>query len=106
MATWVKKSQLFFQTLRTRLHIDRKQYETLCQQAEKAVKEKNKNEIGDNLLIKGKSLSERYENCLFSAEIYSDVVKELKLPKELQPELYIKSFKKKILQKLKDNIAV
>lgn len=72
-----EKESVIFQTLRTRLHIDRKQYEILCQQAEKAVKEKNRNEIGDNLLIKGKSLSERYENCLFSAEIYSDVVKEM-----------------------------
>ena len=72
-----EKESVIFQNLRTRLHIDRKTYDNLCQQAEKTVKEKNRNVIGDNLIIKGKSLSERYENCLFSAEIYSDVVKEM-----------------------------
>lgn len=78
-----EKESVIFQTLRTRLHIDRKQYETLCQQAEKTVKDRNRNDVGDDILIKGKSLCERYENCLFSAEIYSDVVKEMsKIAKE------------------------
>ncbi len=78
-----EKESVIFQTLRTRLHIDKKQYDMLCQQAEKTVRENNRNDVGENILIKGKSLDERYENCLFSAEIYSDVVKEMsKIAKE------------------------
>ena len=72
-----ERESVIFQGLRTKLHIDRKQYDALCAEAQAIVAGTQNGENGDQIVIRAKSLYERYENCLFSAEIYSDAVKEM-----------------------------
>lgn len=72
-----EKEAVIFDGLRTKLRIDRRQYETLCREAEEIVSGTKKDENGEQIVIRAKSLYERYENCLFSAEIYSDVIKDM-----------------------------
>ena len=72
-----EKESVIFQSLRTKLRIDRKQYDYLCAEARNIVLGSQNGENDDQIVIRAKSLYERYENCLFSAEIYSEAVKEM-----------------------------
>lgn len=72
-----ERESVIFQSLRTKLHIDRKTYAILCSEAQAAVADKLSDNNGEKIIIHAKSLYERYENCLFSADVYSDVVKEM-----------------------------
>lgn len=72
-----EKEAVIFDGLRTKLRIDRRQYDALCNEAEAIVSGTHNNENGEQIVIHAKSLYERYENCLFSAEIYSGVIKEM-----------------------------
>ena len=72
-----EREAVIFQGLRTKLHIDRKQYEALCAEAQAVVAGTQNGENNDQIVIRAKSLYERYENCLFSAEIYSEAIKEM-----------------------------
>ncbi len=67
----------YFQTLRTNLRIDRVRFEALMKETKAFLSGTQSGECGDQIVIKAKSLYERYENCLFSAEVYSDAVKEM-----------------------------
>ncbi len=72
-----EKESVVFQNIRTRLRIDRNTYNILCSEARSAVDLSRNNNSGEEIVVHAKSLYERYENCLFSADVYSDVIKEM-----------------------------
>ncbi len=66
----------YFQGIRTSLRLDRVRFEALCNEAKSTLSGKN-SATGDQIVIHAKTLDERYENCLFSADVYSGVIKEM-----------------------------
>ena len=71
-----EKESVVFQSYRAKLGIDRGSYATLSKEVQAAFAGVNTAD-GSQVVIRAKSLYERYENCLFSAEVYSDVVKDM-----------------------------
>ena len=71
-----EKESVVFQGYRNKLGIDRGSYASLCKEIQLAFSD-NANANGNQVVIRAKSLYERYENCLFSAEVYSDVIKDM-----------------------------
>lgn len=72
-----EKESVVFQSYRAKLGIDRGSYAALSKEVQLALSGNNAVADGSQVVIRAKSLYERYENCLFSAEIYSDVIKEM-----------------------------
>lgn len=72
-----EKESVVFQSYRAKLGIDRGSYAALIKEVQLASSGVDTAADGSQVVIRAKSLYERYENCLFSAEIYSDVIKEM-----------------------------
>lgn len=72
-----EKESVLFQSIRTRLRIERNTYNILCNEAKSAVTLGRNENNGKEIVVHAKSLYERYENCLFSADVYSDVIKDM-----------------------------
>lgn len=71
-----EKESVVFQSYRAKLGIDRGSYAALCKEVQTAFAGVNTVD-GGQVVIRAKSLYERYENCLFSAEVYADVIKDM-----------------------------
>jgi len=71
-----EKESVVFQSYRAKLGIDRGSYTALSKEVQSALTGNNPVD-GSQVVIRAKSLYERYEHCLFSAEVYSDVIKEM-----------------------------
>lgn len=70
-----EKESVVFQGFRAKLGIDRGSYASMCKEVQTTFSANNPS--GNQVVVRAKSLYERYEKCLFSAEIYSDVIKDM-----------------------------
>ena len=72
-----EKENVAFQGIRTQLGIEKKRFEVLCKTAEMIAQGTQDDMKEDRIIIRSKSLYERYEHCLLSADLYSNVIKEM-----------------------------
>ena len=72
-----EKESVVFQSYRAKLGIDRGSYASLCKEVQTAFAGVNTGSDENQVVIRAKALYERYENCLFSAEVYADVIKDM-----------------------------